>query len=124
MSGESSNLPPNPSTETPVDRSTPGEQPAAQPLRCSLTGEEISPEEAYWAPPIVTFGDLLRAITSNISRPALLKQMLLGEQENVPYSPAAREELAARRTTEQLKLLGFLLLILALIAGIIYLVAT
>jgi hypothetical protein len=90
-------------------------------VRCALTGEVISADEAYWAPPLVTVQELIKAVSANIKSPGNLGNVLFGEQENVPYSPDAREELAARRTTEQLKLLGFLLLILVVIGGIIYL---
>jgi hypothetical protein len=41
----------------------------------------------------------------------------------VPYAPAAREQLAARRSAEQIKLLGVLLLVVALIAVPILLLA-
>lgn len=122
MSVESSNLPPtlNQSDE-PVSPS--GETTSATPLRCALTGEVISPEEAYWAPPLITFQQLISTVATTARRsPGDLTHVLFDEQPNVPYSPRAREELAAQRTTEQLKLLGLLLVIALVIAvPIIYL---
>ncbi|NTW03797.1 MAG: hypothetical protein HGA19_21405 [Oscillochloris sp.] len=83
-------------------------------VRCALTGRVLRPDEAYWAPPLVTTGELVatvwRMLTTN---PGGLSQALLGEQSNVPYAPEARQDLARRRSTEQLKLLSLLLLIAA-----------
>jgi hypothetical protein len=85
-------------------------------LRCALTGRALTPQEAYWAPPLITTRELLGAIFSMAMRnPGGLGQLLLGEQPNVPYAPEAREQLAARRSSEQLKLLMIILLIAAII---------
>jgi hypothetical protein len=85
-------------------------------LRCALTGRVLSPDEAYWAPPVVTVRELITTFVSTLMRtPGSLGQVLLGELPNVPYAPEAREQLAARRTAEQLKLLGLVLLIAALL---------
>lgn len=54
-------------------------------------------------------------ITTLRTNPGDLQRVLFAEQENVPYAPEAREELAAQRTTEQLKLVGVLLLVVVLI---------
>ncbi|NJP06461.1 MAG: hypothetical protein HC837_12965 [Chloroflexaceae bacterium] len=87
---------------------------------CALTGNEIAADEAYWAPPLVTMGQLFGTIFANLGRPAYLKQILLDIQEDVPYDPSIRDELASRRSSEQIKLLGLLLVIIALIAIPIY----
>ena len=93
-------------------------------LYCALTGVPISAEEAYWAPPLVTFRELVGAIARGlIHSPGTLGTILFSEQPNVPYAPAAREQLAARRSAEQLKLLVGLLLVVALIATPIVLLA-
>lgn len=94
-------------------------------LRCALTGRPLSSEEAYWAPPLVTVGELVSTLFQTlISAPGNLGHVLLGEQPNVPYAPEARQQLATRRTTEQLKLLGLLIVIAALfIVPIVLLVA-
>lgn len=84
-------------------------------LRCALTGRALSPEEAHWAPPLVTVRELVATFLTTLFRtPGSLGQVLLGDLPNVPYAPEARERLAARRTTEQVKLLGLILLISAL----------
>ena len=85
-------------------------------VRCALTGKEISAEEAYWAPPLVTFKQLLGTVTETLMRtPSNLGHVLFDEQPDVPYAPDARDELASRRTAEQLKLLLFLLLVVGII---------
>lgn len=86
-------------------------------VRCSLTDKEIPAEEAYWAPPLITTGQLISTIANTFVRtPSNLGHILFEEQPDVPYDPEARDELASRRTMEQLKLLLFLLFIAALIA--------
>jgi hypothetical protein len=93
-------------------------------LYCALTGAPVSAEEAYWAPPLVTFRQLFVAIAHGlVHAPGTLGTILFVEQPNVPYAPAAREQLAARRSAEQLKLLVLLLLVVALIAAPILLLA-
>lgn len=85
-------------------------------LHCALTGKPVRPEDAYWAPPLITTGDLLRTIFRTLfTAPGTLGQVLLNEQPNVPYAAEARQELAARRTTEQLKLIGLLIALAALL---------
>lgn len=81
-------------------------------LRCALTGAPVSPDEAYWAPPLITTRQLIETVLKTLfTAPGALGQVLFGELPNVPYAPAAREQLAARRTVEQLKLLGLILLL-------------
>ncbi|NJO84897.1 MAG: hypothetical protein HC828_20450 [Blastochloris sp.] len=99
---------------------TSGDGSTAKTLRCALTGEEISAEEAYWAPPLVTAKELATTIASTAFRaPGELPQLLFAEQPDVPYSPSARDKLAAHRTVEQLKIIGPILLIAGLIIIII-----
>jgi hypothetical protein len=86
-------------------------------LYCALTGAPITAEEAYWAPPLVTARQLVMTIFSNLFRtPGNLGFILFAEQSNVPYAQEARDQLAARRSAEQIKLLVGLLLLIALIA--------
>lgn len=86
-------------------------------LFCSLTGKPVSREEAYWAPPFVSARDLIVVIFRTLTQsPGALGQLLFAEPVNVPYAPDAREQLASRRSSEQIKLLLGLLLIVALIA--------
>jgi len=102
---------------------TPGARPESpkvveEQLVCALTGQPVRAEEAYWAPPLVTVRELLSTIFSNVVRsPGNLGYVLFAEQPNVPYAPGAREQLAARRSAEQLKLLLLLLLLVALIVA-------
>ncbi|MFO7169137.1 MAG: hypothetical protein DIU80_014030 [Chloroflexota bacterium] len=86
-------------------------------LYCALSGRPIRHDEAYWAPPLITARQLVTTvITTLLHAPGTLGQVLLAEQPNVPYAKDMREELAARRSAEQLKLLIGLLVAVALIA--------
>jgi hypothetical protein len=83
-------------------------------IRCALTGRALRPDEAYWAPPLVTVRELVTTLWRTLSTtPGALGQALMSEQPNVPYAPEARQDLARRRSTEQVKLLALLLLIAA-----------
>lgn len=85
-------------------------------LHCALTGRTLTPEEAYWSPPLITTQQLVSTVMMTLLRtPSNLGQVLFSEQPNVPYAPEARQELANRRTVEQLKLLVGVLVIAALI---------
>lgn len=87
-------------------------------LYCSLTGRPITRDEAYWAPPFITARQLVATLaTALVSAPGTLGHLLLDEQPNVPYASDMREQLAARRSAEQLKLLVGLLLAVALVAA-------
>src|SRR5262245_26568707 len=87
-------------------------------LYCALTGVPVSAEEAYWAPPLVTFSELIGAIKYGLLHsPGTLGTILFAETPNVPYTQAAREQLAARRSAEQIKLLVCLLVVIAVIAA-------
>lgn len=87
-------------------------------LYCALTGKPISSEEAYWAPPLITAKQLVSTIFSTLTRsPGSLGDVLMAEQPNVPYAQDARDLLASRRSTEQMKLLLGLLVIIALIVA-------
>lgn len=105
-----------------INMSNPPVEPSSSPvmvnseLHCALTGRPIMPHEAYWAPPLITTQDLLSTLVKTaLHAPNNLGQILFGEQPNVPYAPEARKELAARRSTEQLKLLMLIMLLAALI---------
>jgi hypothetical protein len=93
-------------------------------LYCSLTGKPIHPEEAYWAPPLITFRELVTTVSHTMMHtPNELGQVLFGEQPNVPYAQDSRDLLARRRSSEQIKLLIGLLIIAAVIATPIFLIA-
>ncbi|EFO81075.1 hypothetical protein OSCT_1059 [Oscillochloris trichoides DG-6] len=85
-------------------------------LHCALTGRRLRPDEAYWAPPLITTSELISTIWRTLlTNPNNLSHILMDEPTNVPYAPEARQELARRRSTEQAKLLGVLLLVAALV---------
>jgi hypothetical protein len=94
-------------------------------LRCALTGRQLSAEEAYWAPPLITTAELVRTVTQTLfTAPGTLGQVLMADLPSVPYAPEARDLLARRRSVEQVKLLGLLLVIATLlIVPIVFLVA-
>lgn len=98
----------------------PGEERQAvveEQLVCALTGQPVSHADAYWAPPLITARQLTSTVLSALfTAPSTLGPLLFDEQPNVPYAPAVREQLAARRSAEQVKLLVLLLLVLAAVA--------
>ncbi len=87
-----------------------------EPLHCALTGKPISADEAYWAPPLVTARELVTTvIRTALQSPGALGLVLMAEQPDVPYAQDVRQQLAARRSAEQAKLLVLLLVVLAVI---------
>ena len=93
-------------------------------LYCALSGVPVKAETAYWAPPLVTARELVAAIVRGaMHSPGTLSHILFADQPNVPYDPAVREQLAARRSSEQLKLLVGLLAAIALVVIPIVLLA-
>ena len=93
-------------------------------LYCALTGVPVKADTAYWAPPLVTARELVSAIVRGaLHSPGTLSHVLFAEQPNVPYDPAVRDQLAARRSSEQLKLLVGLLVAIALVVIPIVLLA-
>lgn len=110
---------------TPETAREPGSVVVSGELRCALTGRALSPEEAYWAPPLVTARELITTLLTTLLRsPGALGQVLLGEQPNVPFAPEAREQLGARRTAEQLKLIGLILVVGAVLVAPILLLGS
>ena len=94
------------------------------PLFCALTGKPITPEEAYWAPPLITTRQLVTTLVSTAVRaPGNIGHIMLADQPNVPYAPEAKIQLAQRRSAEQAKLLFVLLLIAAVILTPVLLLA-
>ncbi len=86
-------------------------------LYCALTGVSVTADQAYWAPPFITARQLITTLWHTLTHtPNDLAHILFDEQPNVPYAPEAREQLASRRSSEQLKLLVGLLALMALLA--------
>jgi hypothetical protein len=95
------------------------EQPAVvdEQLRCTLTGRAIARDEAYWAPPLITARQLVSTVARTlVTAPGNLGPILFDEQPNVPYAADVRDQLASRRSVEQLKLLLCLLVAVAVVA--------
>jgi hypothetical protein len=94
-------------------------------LRCALTGRPLRPDEAYWAPPLVTTRQLIATVWHTLTTaPGNLGGVLMSEEPNVPYAPEARPDLARRRSAEQMKLMALLLIIAAaLIIPIVMLIS-
>lgn len=96
----------------------------SSPLYCALSGKPINPEEAYWAPPLITTRSLVTTVVSTALRsPANLGPILFSEQQDVAYAPDAKPLLAKRRSAEQAKLLLILLVIAAIILTPVVLLA-
>jgi hypothetical protein len=113
------------SNTNPVPMKAAEEAPVSGEVKCALTGKVLKAEEAYWAPPLITAQELVQAVaTTTLQAPGNLGQVLFGEQATVPYDPEMRDELAARRTTEQIKLLLVLVVFFGLLAGLIYLLTS
>ncbi|GIV97606.1 MAG: hypothetical protein KatS3mg057_2263 [Herpetosiphonaceae bacterium] len=83
-----------------------GNEPAT--ATCITCRRPICEEHTQMGQPFISLGDLGRAA---LQTPAMLFGPPLDE---VPYCPTCREDLANRRTAEQMKLLAILLLLLAL----------
>lgn len=98
-------------TKPAVEASKAGEQ-----LYCALSGKPLRADEAYWAPPLITARQLVSTtLHTLLHAPATLGTVLMADQPDVPYDPALRDQLAARRSAEQIKLLVGLLGLVALI---------
>jgi hypothetical protein len=107
----------------PADSTEP--EPEAAELHCALTGRVLRPEEAYWAPPLITTQSLLVTMFRTlVSDPGNIGRTLLSDLPNVPYAPEARPQLARQRSQEQLKLLLLLLIVAACLIIPIVLLAT
>lgn len=118
---EESAVQPAPTAESVQTSDTPS---TAKTVRCALTGEEISEDEAYWAPPLVTLQDLLSTIGTTLKEnPGNITNVLFAPQPDVPYSPRARDQLASRRSAEQMKFIGLFAAIVVVVGGIIWLIA-
>jgi uncharacterized protein (DUF983 family) len=69
--------------------------------------------------PFITAGQLVATTATTAFRtPAMLGDLLFKELALVPYCESCREELASKRTTEQLKFLLGILLVIALVVGL------
>jgi hypothetical protein len=83
-------------------------------LTCARCGKTIAPDEAHMGQPLITAGELARIA---IKSPAALAGPTLPD---VPYCADCRPLVAQQRTMEQLKVLGFILVLLILVAAGIF----
>ncbi len=92
--------------------------------RCVNCQTGICEEHTRIGQPLITARQLVSAtVTTAVRAPGLLNEVLFKELDKVPYCPTCREVIAGRRQTEQLKVLGGLLLVLLLVIGIPLLLA-
>lgn len=92
--------------------------------RCAHCQRAICGEHTRIGQPLITARQLVSAtVTTAVRAPGLLNEVLFKELDKVPYCSTCREAIAARRQTEQLKVLGGLLLVLLLVVGLPLLLA-
>ncbi|MBA3469212.1 MAG: hypothetical protein H0T53_06155 [Herpetosiphonaceae bacterium] len=77
---------------------------------CSRCGKPIAADEVHMGQPLITAGELARIA---VKSPAALAGPTLPD---VPYCAECRPIVAQQRTMEQLKVLGFILFLLILVA--------
>lgn len=86
---------------------------------CTVCRTALCATHTHQGQPFISARQLVTATTSTALRtPAMLGDLLFKELELVPYCVECREELAAKRTTEQLKVLLGVLVVLALVIGL------
>lgn len=97
--------------------STSSEAPAA--TMCTSCRKALREEDIRLGQPFITARQLVATTaTTAIRAPGLLADLLFKELDQVPYCMECRDELAARRTGEQLKFLLGMLLMMALVIGV------
>ena len=87
-----------------------------QQVQCARCGKPLAPDEAQMGQPLITAGELLRTV---IKTPGILTGPPLAE---VAYCAECRPIIAQKRVSEQLKVLGLMLLILSVVAVVIIVV--
>ena len=92
---------------------------AAVPTACTFCGKSLRDDEIRLGQPFITARQLMTTIVATLVRaPGLLSDLLFKELDQVPYCSECRDELAAKRTGEQLKFLLSVLLVMALVVGV------
>ncbi len=86
---------------------------------CTLCRATLCAEHTQSGHPLITARQLVTttAVTA-IRTPGLLGDILFKEMDQVPYCANCRNDVAARRTTEQLKFLLGALLFLIIVVGL------
>ena len=86
---------------------------------CTVCRAALCQEHVQMGQPFISARQLVMTTTTTALRtPGLLSDLLLRELDRVPYCDDCRAELAAKRTSEQLKVLLGILLIMAIVLGL------
>jgi hypothetical protein len=86
---------------------------------CTMCRTPLCDEHQLLGHPLITARQLVATTASTAVRaPGMLGDILFKELDQVPYCAECREQVAAKRTGEQLKFLLTLLLVLALVLGV------
>lgn len=86
---------------------------------CTVCGTSLRDEDIRLGQPFITARQLVTTIvTTALRAPGVLSDLLFKELDQVPYCAECRDELAAKRTGEQLKFLLSVLLVMALVIGV------
>lgn len=86
---------------------------------CTVCGTALRDDDIKLGQPFITARQLVTTIvTTALRAPGVLSDLLFKELDQVPYCAECRDELAAKRTGEQLKFLVGVLLIMALVIGV------
>lgn len=86
---------------------------------CTVCRTALRDDDIKLGQPFITARQLVTTIvTTALRAPGVLSDLLFKELDQVPYCADCRDELAAKRTSEQLKFLVGVLLIMALVIGV------
>lgn len=86
---------------------------------CTVCHVALCADHTKMGQPFITARQLVTTTATTAFRaPAMLNDLLFKELDLVPYCVDCRDELASRRTGEQLKVLLGMLLVIALVIGI------
>ena len=92
---------------------------AAASTTCTVCKSALCSAHVQQGQPFISARQLVTTTATTAFRaPGVLTDLLFKELDLVPYCVGCREELAAKRTSEQLKFLLGMLLILALVIGV------
>ncbi len=92
---------------------------AAASTTCTICTSALCAAHIHMGQPFISARQLVTTTaTTALRAPSVLSDLLFRELDTVPYCAGCREELAAKRTTEQLKFLLGILLVLALVLGL------
>ena len=86
---------------------------------CTVCKSALCATHVQMGQPFISARQLVTTTaTTALRAPGVLADLLFNELDMVPYCASCREELAAKRTGEQLKFLIGMLLVLALVIGL------